>query len=68
MDAYPKPPFDTKITIIEDPAPGSNEEPIVIVMDLNEMDSEDLELAAASGSDLAMEILAFRATNQDQKS
>jgi hypothetical protein len=68
MTDYPKPPFDTKITLIEDPGPGSNEDPIVIVMDLNEMSDEELDLAVASGSDLAAEILAFRATNQDQKS
>ena len=67
MNDYPKPPFDTKITVTEDPGPGSREEPTEFVMDLNDMDSENLRLAAASGSDLAEQILAFRATNQDQK-
>jgi hypothetical protein len=67
MNDYPKPPFDTKITVTEDPGPGSREEPTEFVMDLNDIDSEELGLAAASGSILAEQILAFRATNQDQK-
>jgi hypothetical protein len=67
MNDYPKPPFDTKVTFIEDPGPGSKEEPTEFVIDLNDMDSEDLRMSAASGSYLAEQILAFRATNQDQK-
>jgi hypothetical protein len=67
MNDYPKPPFDTKITITEDPSIGSGLEPTVTILDLDDLDNEDLEIAAASGSELAIKILAFRVTNQDQK-
>ncbi len=67
MTDYPKPPFETKVTFSEDPGPGSKEGPTEFVIDLNDMDSEELRLAAANGSALAEKILAFRATNQDQK-
>jgi hypothetical protein len=67
MNDYPKPPFETKVTLSEDPGPGSTEGPTEFVIDLNDMDSEELRLAAASGSALAEKILAFRANSQDQK-
>lgn len=65
MSDYPKPPFDTTMTWIEDTFdPGVPAKTTVI--DLNELSTEEL-LKQAGSNELAMKLAIFRLTQQNQK-
>jgi hypothetical protein len=65
MTDYPKPPFETTRTWIEDTF-DPEKPPIVTVVDLNDLSNEEL-LERAPTDDLALKIFLFRLDQQDQQ-
>lgn len=65
MSEYPKPPFDTTMTWIEDSFDPEIPAKTTIV-DLDELSTEEL-LKQAGSNELAMKLAIFRLTQQNQK-
>lgn len=65
MSEYPKPPFDTTMTWIEDTFDPESPAQTVVV-DLNDFSTEEL-LKQAASNELAMKIVVFRLTQENQK-
>lgn len=65
MSEYPKPPFDTTMTWIEDTF-DPDIPPETTVVDLNDLSTEEL-LKQAASNELALKIVVFRLTQENQK-